>query len=190
MKPKDETKERQIMYAALALIEKSGLAGLSMEAVAKQAKVATGTVYIYFAGKEELLNQLYIYAKTNISKNLFGDYDATAPVKISFHNMCRKYVDYMQKHYSEFVFMLQFMNSPYLSETTKEVTREYGAPLSQMLERGKKELLLKNIDTQLMIIFLQGALGELSGYILKYPAKLQKTYAEQVANLCWDALKA
>ena len=51
VKPRDEAKARDILAATLHEIEHVGLAGLSMEAVARRAGVATGTVYIYYKNK-------------------------------------------------------------------------------------------------------------------------------------------
>ncbi len=49
-----------ILAAAEALVEETGVEHLSMNVLAARAKVAKGTLYIYFATKEELLLALYV----------------------------------------------------------------------------------------------------------------------------------
>ena len=63
MRQKDEAKAQEILRATLDEVEASGLAGLSIEAVARRAGVATGTVYTYFKSKEALLDSLYRHTK-------------------------------------------------------------------------------------------------------------------------------
>ena len=54
MRQRDETKAQQILAATLDEVREVGLTGLSVEAVARRAGVATGTVYIYFKNKNEV----------------------------------------------------------------------------------------------------------------------------------------
>ncbi len=52
-------RERDIRESALALLEASGYQALSMRSVAEGAHVSLGTLYTYFASKEELYAALY-----------------------------------------------------------------------------------------------------------------------------------
>ena len=56
MKPKDEDKQQAIADATFALVAQVGLSGLTMAAIAREAGIATGTLYVYYKSKEELLN--------------------------------------------------------------------------------------------------------------------------------------
>ena len=57
MKPRDENKILDIYRATLELVKETGLAGITMGQIAKEAGLATGTVYIYFNNKEDLIVQ-------------------------------------------------------------------------------------------------------------------------------------
>lgn len=54
-----EGRNSEIRDAARDLLRREGLAGLSMRAVAQEARVALGTVYTYFSSKEALYADLY-----------------------------------------------------------------------------------------------------------------------------------
>lgn len=56
------SRERRILQLARPMIARDGLAGLSMEAVAKQMAYAKGTIYNHFSCKEEILLALAIQA--------------------------------------------------------------------------------------------------------------------------------
>ncbi len=62
----------QILAAARQNFVKSGVAGTTVDAVAKEAGVAKGTVYLYFESKDELL-------KAILAQDLQEYYDSTVP---------------------------------------------------------------------------------------------------------------
>jgi AcrR family transcriptional regulator len=61
MRTKDDVKEKLILEKALSMISKIGLSGLKMSLLAKEVGVATGTIYIYFKDKKDLIDNLYVY---------------------------------------------------------------------------------------------------------------------------------
>ncbi len=54
-------KKRAIALAAIPLLAKQGLIKTSVEAIAKEANVAKGTVYLYFKTKEEIILEIWNY---------------------------------------------------------------------------------------------------------------------------------
>ena len=52
----------QLMAAATEIFEESGLAGLTMQAVAERVDCAVGTIYTYFDSKSALLAELQVEA--------------------------------------------------------------------------------------------------------------------------------
>jgi AcrR family transcriptional regulator len=54
-------KKRAIALAAIPLLAKQGLTKTSVEAIAKEANVAKGTVYLYFKTKEEIILEIWNY---------------------------------------------------------------------------------------------------------------------------------
>ena len=75
---------QQILSVAELLIAKEGLQNLSMRKIAGEAGIATGTLYLYFKTKDELLNCLaeqlheryyrYVNIKFNPSTPFFEQY--------------------------------------------------------------------------------------------------------------------
>ncbi|WP_025414044.1 TetR/AcrR family transcriptional regulator [Gemmatirosa kalamazoonensis] len=53
-------KRSAILAAALRLIARSGLHNTPMAAIAREAGVAAGTLYLYFPSKEAMVNALYL----------------------------------------------------------------------------------------------------------------------------------
>jgi len=188
VKPRDEGKARDILAATLKEVASVGLAGLSMEAVARRAEVATGTVYIYFKNKESLINALYGATKSELA-GLVVDVEGL-PVRVAFSRTCIALLEYVAENGDKIVFMSQVANSPLLSEKTKKEGAVGLDSLSALLERGKRELLLKDLETPFMFAFLQAALRGLAQAAPSESRAERARRFELIASLCWDALKA
>jgi len=78
-KPNVEKRDA-ILAAALRLITRFGLHNTPMSAVAREAGVAVGTVYLYFPSKEAMINALYLHVLEDRNRSLYnGLPDATDP---------------------------------------------------------------------------------------------------------------
>lgn len=65
-----DARRQRLLEAALKLFAERGYHGTSVPDVAKAAKVATGSVYNYFADKNDLVNQVYRDAKRQLKAAL------------------------------------------------------------------------------------------------------------------------
>jgi AcrR family transcriptional regulator len=188
MRQKDDAKAQDILRATLDEVQEVGLAGLSIEAVARRAGIATGTVYIYFKGKEALLNALYLHTKQAFSTFVLRA--EGLPLRAAFTRMVKAYLDYIIEHNAEIVFMAQMANSPYVTAQSRETAALGVRPVAEMLERGKAEQLLKDLDTAWMMTFLSGTMHAMAPLAVALPRDQYPAFQESVAALCWDALKA
>src|SRR6476661_2644445 len=66
-------KREAILAAALRLIARLGLHATPMSAVAKQAGVAAGTLYLYFPSKEAMINALYLEVLADRDRSMAAD---------------------------------------------------------------------------------------------------------------------
>lgn len=64
-RPKSEDKKQALLEAATQAIAQSGIAA-STAVIARNAGVAEGTLFRYFATKDELINTLYLHLKQDL----------------------------------------------------------------------------------------------------------------------------
>jgi AcrR family transcriptional regulator len=77
-----ETRRQQILDAAAELLAGNGLAGTSVDAVARRAGIAKGTVYLYFPSWQDLLGALrarYVHGLAGRAEAVFGHADPADP---------------------------------------------------------------------------------------------------------------
>lgn len=66
-RPKSEDKKQALLEAATAAFAQSGIAA-STALIARNAGVAEGTLFRYFATKDDLLNALYLHLKQDLAR--------------------------------------------------------------------------------------------------------------------------
>jgi len=70
-----KNKKELIVNAAMSLIKKNGMAGLTVETIAKEAKIGKGTIYQYFDSKDEIFYETIKHGISicvdNINKKTF-----------------------------------------------------------------------------------------------------------------------
>lgn len=161
MKEKDPDKIPAIFQATVKRVGEVGLMGLRMADIAKTAKIASGTLYLYFASKEDLLNALYRHLKTQ-QTFLFAPsaQEAQQPLKLRLKNIWAQSLRFRLAH------------------------------LNQMLNQGKQQILLKDLDNALLLCLLWGFLKETAHFCKWQGAEITEELIEQSFELCWDAIRA
>jgi AcrR family transcriptional regulator len=86
-----EGRRRDILAAARALLRRGGYQRLNMRDVAHGARVSPGTVYTYFAGREELFAALY-------AERLEAFHDEIAPLCASARSLEQLFVDVGERY--------------------------------------------------------------------------------------------
>jgi AcrR family transcriptional regulator len=66
-KPRSEDRRNAILSAAARVIASHGLAAAATAAIAKEAGVSNGSVFVYFDTKAALLNELYLALKAEMT---------------------------------------------------------------------------------------------------------------------------
>ncbi|MGA9463650.1 MAG: helix-turn-helix domain-containing protein [Terracidiphilus sp.] len=69
-RPRSDDKRKAILDAAQRVISERGVANAPTSAISKAAGVAEGSLFTYFASKDELLNELYLEMRRDFDRNL------------------------------------------------------------------------------------------------------------------------
>ncbi|WP_194526283.1 TetR/AcrR family transcriptional regulator [Zobellia roscoffensis] len=189
MRVKDDTKISTIFEATVELTSEVGLNKLTMSSIAEKAQLASGTLYIYFDSKEKLLNELYKHLLVRGTLSLLPSVQHL-PLKKQFWVIWSNVLKLCVSNSSEVVFMHQFRYSSYVSEETNELDEQFLSYLKTMLNKGKEELIVKNIDNRLMISLLYGYANTFSRQLVKDKIELTDSLMEQSFRVCWDAIKS
>lgn len=187
---KDLNKIDLIFGAGLKLITREGIAGLTMSKLAKSAGIATGTLYIYFRSKEDMLNSLY--QKLNIESNerFMRGYSTEEPWYNGFRKVWFNYLKHRIEHFEESVFLEQYYRSPFITVAQKKMAESMKAPVHQMIRRGKNEgLVREDVDDEMLFLSMLGFIRELADEHVTGVYDLNEERIEKAFSLSWGSIK-
>jgi AcrR family transcriptional regulator len=124
-------KREAILAAALRLIARLGLHAAPMSAVAREAGVAAGTLYLYFSSKEAMINALYLEVLADRDRSMADDAAGAraegaigrAGLWAFWQGLARWHLD----HPEASSFLWQCKSSAILTDETREAERRMNA---------------------------------------------------------------
>jgi AcrR family transcriptional regulator len=112
VRARDPLKEKAIRLKAMEMAVREGFDGLSMQKVARAAKVSAGTLYVYFEDREDLILQIY---REEMQKTFAATMEAFDPamhfdegLRVQWLNRAR----YCMKNPLAMQFLEQFRHTP------------------------------------------------------------------------------
>ncbi|MGN6435571.1 MAG: TetR/AcrR family transcriptional regulator [Agriterribacter sp.] len=182
-------KKEQIMVAAMKLLVEKGVQATPMSAIAKAAGTGMGTIYNYFATKEELINAIYLYVKQSEISLVLGSIDPNASLKIKFTSYYTAFISFYLKYPESFAFMEQLQHSPIIQEVTKEEGKAAFQPVIDLIQQGQREGIIKQIDLMAILYFLAGTIATYVRWIISINKKNHSKQLEHHLRMVWDAIK-
>ena len=180
-------KKEVILLSALNLLTENGIHNTPMSAIAKAAGTGMGTIYNYFANKEILINEIYVFIKDK-EKILYLDFETDKPLKTQFEHYYSSTIEFFLNNRVYFLFMEQLHASPIITEESKYAGTEAVISVIQLLEKGKQERIIKNIDTEELLQFIGGTMMAYLRWHFNQKELVTKSIQNQMRML-WDAIK-
>jgi AcrR family transcriptional regulator len=163
---REETR-RAILAAAEAALVEHGVHGARMENIAKAAGIAVGTVYNYFADRDELVSALLDLRRREILDGL--DTALAAEPKVDFAGALERYVatafSYLDAHRALFRLLMQEdLGVSGKTPSKQTMLRELMLQLDRLMARGVAEGKLARAGSELYGALL---LGMIRGVLLR-----------------------
>ncbi len=182
------SKREQILQAALKLFTEHGFRGTSTAEVSKQAGVATGTLFHHFKSKEELIEELYLEAKTKLADYLQTACADVTGLEETIKKIWFAYVDWAISHENQYRFFKHCDASPYISESAREIGM---AKFAFIIERFSELKQKRDYEVSEMILLdiYAGAMDGFIRHLLSNPeARKDRSQWESAFSLCWKML--
>ncbi|MGW0353058.1 TetR family transcriptional regulator [Nocardia sp. 852002-20019_SCH5090214] len=151
------SRRRQLLNAAVAVMQTTGFHQMSMQALADQADVSVGLIYKYFGGKEDLLLAAIVDILDAFRNELAPAMDAVGddPVERLVAGF-RHYVEIVDENLDAVVLTYRESRTldPEGRERIKELEVETSAPLRAAVEAGIAAGLMNDLDPDLVVFNL------------------------------------
>lgn len=175
-----------ILQVTRDLIAAHGFHGTSMSKIAKEAGISPATIYHYFAGKDELIRELYLTVKRRSLQAALAAHDEHAPLREQQHQINRGYVRYLLHHPQDAAFLAQYERSPY---ARMQIVIEERDLQFAVCERAIKEQVVKDVPCALMQVFSTGVAGLIAEMHDSPELEMTDELLERVVDMCWDAIR-
>ncbi len=141
-RPKSEDKKQALLEAATVAFAQSGIAA-STALIARKAGVAEGTLFRYFATKDDLLNALYLHLKQDLCQTMLANLDRTITLpKEHTRNIWNSYIDWGVRNPMEHKAIRRMALSERITDETRRQVKESFPELNEMCQLSVKEIFL------------------------------------------------
>ncbi len=183
-------KYHRIIDAAIKLFIENGIHNTPTSKIAKEANVATGTLFHYFENKEALINAVYLDSKKTLSEALTkgtgNEMDILGTAKMMFENSLKWSVGNPER----VRFYQTYGNSGFITETTKERAKEKLEFLYQFIIKGQEQGYIKEVSPELLYNAVYGIMSQMMNYFSSNPGLVEDQKSiENAFTLLWDTMK-
>jgi len=190
MKNLSSDKRTALLQAALTLFTRHGFHGTPTSKIAKEAGVATGTLFHYFGTKEELINQLYLAIKQDLGQGLAAGVTEELTLRGKIRRIWFNFIAWSLDEPKKLFFFNQFSSSPSISNLTKEEALLQLRFLSNIFEEGQRQEILKPMPAELLADICTGMAQVTSMHFIKHPERFHDTdYREMAFAAYWDCIR-
>lgn len=158
-------KRKRIMEAALEVFARQGFYNAKVSEVARAAGVADGTIYLYFANKDDLLINLFEEKMEWLIETLRKDLEETGgDARVRLQRMMERHLSLAVEVplLAEFITVELRQSAKFVREYDNPRFQEYLSILRDLVEEGQQSGVFRpGLDSRLLVRAIFGALDEL-----------------------------
>ncbi len=160
---KNSDKYQRILDAAIEVFADQGFFQSTIAQIAKVARVADGTIYLYFKNKDDILVQFYHYKTRQIFERFRDAVSRSATAEEKLRCLIRVHLQEFQKDRNmAIVYQAETHQNRRLGdEQIKEMSKMYRGIISEVVELGQEEgTIRRDLYLGLVKRFINGAVDE------------------------------
>ena len=181
-------KRGDILGAGLRLFDEQGFHGTSMSEIAEAAGVGAGTIYRYFDGKEDLVDQLYAEARAAAHESIMEmGFDEDASVRDRLRTTWRAVIRNYMECPRLYRFILQYESSAYLRRAQRAQPEDLRSPFQEIYRDGVEQGLFPALPQSVYGSFFIGTVTHLVQEHLNDGPELDEELIDQSFEMLWAA---
>lgn len=183
--------KNKILESTLALVEDQGFQGFTISELAKRGGFAVGTVYHYFKGKDEIIQELYHYVVDMIYQRAKGEDDSSKEFKERFYSLWYSLVELYSGKPAILRFFELYSNSTYYSPDPDFGQNKFYQWLKDFLSEGLALHVLRPINLEMLTVIVMGNLITCSKIKIKHGREFKDKgiELEQMVDIVWEGIK-
>jgi AcrR family transcriptional regulator len=186
---KNVDKRKAIMDACLRLFCDKCFQDTSTASISQEAGVATGTLFLYFENKEELVNELYLECKEDYALYIEeGVWDHTT-FKSQIRHIWDRGLEWRINNRGKLKFMMQFSSSPSITTMTQEKAMNRVRLINDVVKRAIDNKEVAASSTELLSAMISGYFHTAALFLIEHPhSKNFKKWSDESFNFFWKGI--
>lgn len=187
-RPLSPQKQAALLDAAVEIVAQSGLSATTAS-IAKRAGVAVGTLFTYFPTKEQLLNEVYLLLKQDMSDLLVTGYPTDADFRTQILHIWRGYTEWALLNPQGKQVLRLLTVSDLLTPETLASTPEALNQADKMFDEAIKQSLFVTDSKTFIYAIIQNISDATSEQIARHPED-KETLLHLGFRMMWNAIAA
>jgi AcrR family transcriptional regulator len=183
-------KKEDILEAALDLFVERGFHGTSVPSVAEKARVAAGTIYHYFDGKDALVNAVFQRWKQAMVAEILRGFPFEGSPREQFRTVWDRMANFALEHPRGFAFVEIHQHGVYLDAVSRGIENQILDFGVQMVIRAQERHALKPLAPNLLMEFAIGAFRGVFNAATNGRLPLTRETFVLAEQCCWEAVRA
>lgn len=178
-------KREKLLKTALELFVMNGFNDTPTSRIAKEAGIATGTLFYFFPTKDDLIVSLYLKLKSQAAEYIHTALKGVESTRETIKTYYRESLKWALHNTNEFLFLAQFSNSPYLKKVGAEEISTQIAPVLKLFRVAIEEQQIAAIDVNLLYTLISNQVFCVYQYLSlnKFAKKAQNNIIEDTCSM-------
>ncbi len=185
-RPKSGEKRNTLLTVAAQVFAKNGLSA-STASITNAAGLAEGTLFIYFKGKDELINTLYVEIKQDLAEAMLTDYPQVASVRERTQYIWNRYVDWGVENPDQLAVLHKIKVWEGLQPEVRESTTARFTELLSLTENAISQGIFQNIPHEFLIATLTAQAETTMQFMRQHPQE-SALYKNTGFDIFWNGI--
>ncbi|MDQ2095195.1 TetR/AcrR family transcriptional regulator [Rhodalgimonas zhirmunskyi] len=182
-----ETVRARIRAAVTQEAVSGGIGALSIASVAKRAKVSAGTIYLHFASKDDMLQQVYLEIKKDVHQQIMraaGEPNSPQMLKRLWYAL----FDYVRDHPNDFLFVEFAGAAQVLTPEQAATIAHHQADIRAVLQRAIDDGTLADLPLNVLMVLIVSPAMHLARQALLHGAQPSQSDIDLTFAQVWRAV--
>ncbi|HEY9777789.1 MAG TPA: TetR/AcrR family transcriptional regulator [Planktothrix sp.] len=185
-RPKSEEKRARLLSAATEVFAKNGLTA-STASITSAAGMAEGTLFIYFKGKDELINELYAELKQELGEAMLRDYPGKESIQSRFKHVWDRLIDWGMENPDKLSTVHKIKVYEGLRPEVRDSLHAKFGEVHALWQTAQKEGIFQDVPHEFVMAVLS-AQAETAIVFMKQDPKGAATYKEKGFEMFWSGI--
>lgn len=186
-RPKSDDKREAILAAAISVFAEGGLSAPT-SAISKAAGMAEGTLFTYFATKDDLLNALYRQMKLELAEVLMSGFARKKDVRAKLQHIWDAFINWGVANPERRKVLAQLVVSDKLTRETKAVGAAAFAEVAVMGREAIAQGIIRDFPLEFLIALMEAMTQATLELIGANPSKAAR-YRKFGFEALWNGLR-